>query len=904
MEIESVPKGLFGKTNFTPRFERAFNVVLDKELFESFLRFKFATEIFEVAEENVKNEIYRIFMEALGMVEIPSSTREYFKRLLDDEKLAGEMTKSWEPPNFPVNSGIKLDGSRKMKIVEASKFLMDSIQKISKGYKMPFKVYAMGHAHIDYAWLWPLKETKRKMVRTFANALRLLKKYPSFRFVQSSSAYYEDIKSAEPEIFKEIKKFVEDGRWEMIGGSVVEFDANLPSGESLSRQFLYGQKFFEREFGKKAKIAFLPDSFGFTWALPQIMKESGIKYFMTTKLSWNDKNKFPYSWFTWRGLDGTKIISHLFESTNGYNAPLIPRDLEVNWKTHEETGSRVPFSLVTFGYGDGGGGPTDEMMERYEYIKKLPALPELEIKSFEEVFDPFRFEDLPVIDDELYLEFHRGTYTNQARMKKLNREMESILYTAETIFSCSALENWEYPYALLTNAWKALLKSQFHDVLPGSSIGEVYEEFGEMVGNAKKEVVNEMKETLRKHAVRKINALSVFNPTNLDLPILVRNLPKLKEGIYGNAIIQNGKDGKGYILGEALMEGLKPENLEKTEELGSKPLNVWHHGLENDLVKVEVKSNGSIDIYDKVRKRSLFKNGLKLVMLRDIHAGFEAWDIPCDTEKRIVLLPEKVEVFDRGPAFSSLKFVYGFEGSRMIMIVRVYKDFELVDFDFDVDWHTRRYLLKMEFDANVLTREATFETAFGLLKRKTTRNNSYEQAKFEVPCHRWIDISQEDFGVSVINDGKYGVSVYENEVGLSLLRGAISSDFYSDEGKHEFTISILPHGTNWKANTLKHAILLNLPIQVIEGEMEDFAKGVREMFEKNENVVLTALKRAEESDEYVLRFYEPFGRNVNLKFNDDVILSSILEEKTGQRVREVDFEPFKIHTVVVKQGLK
>jgi len=390
--------------------------------------------------------------------------------------------------------------------------------------------------------------------------------------------------------------------------------------------------------------------------------------------------------------------------------------------------------------------------------------------------------------------------------------------------------------------------------------------------------------------------LSIVNPTNMKLPALFREVKSLDEGYYGNCSVQKGKDGMFYIAGKE-MDALKCETLNKTDEKAKNEIKVGKNVLENQLIRFEVEKDGLMNIYDKVAKRYLFKGGTGLVVQRDIPAEFEAWDVPVDSEKYVTLVPEHISIFDEGPTMSSLKFEYDFEGSKIEMITRVYSGYDLVDFKFNLDWHTRRYNLRLDMPMDLLTREANFEIAYGMITRKTTKNNPYEQAKFEVPYHRWLNLSEGDFGISVINVGKYGCSVNGSNVSLSLIRGATMPDFYSDEGMHEFTISIFPTDMNWKEKTLKHATLLNTPIPVFQGSVDDFVKPVREIFEDNESIALSAVKREEDGSGIVMRFYEPYGKRAILKLKKPSVLSNILEDEIEQ-IKTVEFKPFEIKTII------
>ena len=905
IEIESVPRGLFGENNPEPKLERAYLLIFDKDILKSFRRFDLVAELFEVVDEYLQEMIYKTFEKALGLMKLPSSTQEYMKRILNDPSLA-KMARAYIPMEFKVEEEITLDESIKKSIIDASEFLMKEMEEIAKKYKPAIKIYAMGHAHIDYAWLWPLEETKRKFIRTFSNALRMMEKYGDFKFLQSSSAYYNDLKELSPELYEKIKQKVKEGKWELIGGSVVEFDSNATSGESLVRQFLKGQKFFEKEFGKRCKVGFLPDAFGFTWALPQIMKQAGIDYFVTTKIGWNDKNDFPYSWFTWRGLDGSEVIVHLYMGKNGYNSPLTPEDIKAHLDEHIENNCLVPFRLLTFGFGDGGGGPTDEMMDIYPEYKRLPGVPEIEIKRFHDVLESEKFEDLPVWEDELYLEFHRGTYTNQSIIKKLNRLLENKLYLAEVISTIDFMNGGIYPTEPLDKAWDRLLKSHFHDVLPGSSIREVYEEFGEMLEESKKELDGLMAKKIENLTEKAPDTISIFNPTNLKLPIVLRDVD-LEEGNYENKLlVQKGKDSKTYAVSTSTIDAFDTLTLERKEEITNlqSDISTSSKTVENSKIKVEVAEDGSVKIKSKEFNRDLFKEpGMRLVAFRDIPPNFDGWEIAPDTEKKVYLVPKNVEVLDEGPATASILLKYEFEGSKINQILRIYTENSLIDVHFDIDWHTKRYLLKLELPVDVLAREATYEIAFGNIKRKTTRNTSYEIAKFEVPYHRWLDLSEEDFGVSVANDSKYGCSVENSTIGLSIVRGAVAPDFFSDEGEHHVTFTILPHGKDWKLNTLKHAILLNTGMLTTSGKFKDSVKILREKFEFSEDVVMSALKKAEDTNDVVVRFYEPFGKRARFKFKVDAEITNILEDTVNSinSGEEISFRPFEIKTLKFKK---
>ena len=896
--LEVVPKNLFGISNFDPRFERSNLLVFNKKILGSFLDFKLVFELFKVVEDPLRSIIHDILLKAFGFLNLRCDTGSYFNRSGEDSSMRHLLT-IWNPPKFPEEFENEIDEETVASFERASKFLMEEMENLSRKFSEPLEILISGHSHIDYAWLWTIDETKRKIVRTFSNVLRLMDDYPKFRFLQSSSAIYEDLKEEAPDLFEKVRKRVIEGRWETIGGSVVEFDANLPSGESLVRQFLYGQRFFEREFGERCRVCYLPDTFGFTWSLPQLMKDAGMRYFITTKLDWNDKNRFPHRWFIWRGLDGTEVVVNLFHGKHNYNSNLKPDDLIEHMKDWKRRSPTVLHDILTFGYGDGGGGPTEEMLEYYERYDKLPGMPKLRMVNVSKEIEKLKLGDLPIWDDELYLELHRGTYTNQAKMKKMNRKMENLMYLVEFFSTLDYIDGGSYPEEEIDEAWGIILRAQFHDILPGSSIKEVYDDVLDRLEKVESRMKKILKEKLEKLIRENVDdTVSVVNPTNLELPLILKDVD-LKEGNYGDLKVRRSKNGRIYCISHGgSVPPFHVEHFESSDTDFETDVEINGSSLENSMLKVGIE-DGKIKIYDKLRDREIIRE-MTLKAVRDIPPTFEAWEISPETERIETLIPSNIEILDADPSMSALMLKYEFQGSDIEMILRIYAGFRLVDLEFDVDWHTRRNMLRLNIQTDFLTRRVRNEIAFGYIERKTTKNTSFEMARFEVPQHRWLEMGEDDHGLVIVNDSKYGFSAHHSEISLSLLRGAIYPDFFSDEGKHHFEFRLIPHDGDWKPVALRHGVSFNMMIPAIHGRIRNPMGILKELFEISENPVLSSLKKRYDSEEVVVRFYESRGERTKLNIKKGMFRSNILEDELEPAGSCEIFRPFAVRTFIYK----
>jgi len=901
IEAQVMPRGLFGRPE-KPVFTEAFFIVVDEALMKVVKTLELTIKTAEVIEdESLSKKLLDISEKFLSKVWIPRDTDTYLMTAPEDPGIKDEIKNTWNTPEFKEFTGVKLSEELRNQILEEFEKFKEKLDRIRKDHPGFGTIHLVGHAHIDYAWLWPVEETKRKILRTFANSVLLSKLYPVFVYTQSSAQMYEDLKQNSPELFEEVRKLVKEGRWEPVGGMWVESDCNVPSIESLVRQFYYGQKFFEREFKRKSKVCWLPDVFGFSWVLPQILKEAGIKYFVTTKLNWNDTNEFPYDLCRWRGIDGSEVIYFSFKNPNeGYNGKIDPDTVYKTWKNfrQKDLTNRV---LLSFGHGDGGGGPTEEMLENYEVLKDFPGLPRLEMGTVEEFFKKMDIDgELPVWDGELYLELHRGTYTSQSRTKKLHKEAEDSLYLAELI---SAFTDKDFSDEI-DELWKILLRNEFHDILPGSSIKEVY-----------KDTEKELRHVIEKSKDIVIESLKVFSSENEEVLTLlnVSSFPKkclfflnedLAISFEGEALLkQRTHDGRYvYFIDREIPPFTKVELKFRKATFEETPSELRETNImENEFLRVHVNDDGTIQIYDKELDRYVFEEkGNILKLHKNIPAYWDNWDIAENVEKTgYTLRAKNIEKIESGPVREVIRVEYESEGSRITQHYILYRKSRRLDIETKVDWHTRRALLRAYFPTTVLSRKARFDISGGFIERPTHRNTSFEQARFEVPFHRWMDLSQTDFGVSIMNDGKYGGSVHQGTMALSLIKAGIFPDFLCDEGKHSFTYSVYVHPGDSLRDVVKesedlnrsfivHRGVLNLPSPLLEISPQNFR--------------LTSLRRV--NGKIVLRLVEIFGTSGKLSiktpWNGEIYQTNVLEEKKQKVTFPVVYHPFKIYTFVVE----
>lgn len=787
----------------------------------------------------------------------------------------------------------------------------------------PGKVIMCGHSHIDVAWLWTVKESERKAVRTFANTLELMDEYPEYKFAQSQAVLYDMVKKYAPDIFSRIKEKVKSGQWEVMGNAWVEADTNIASGESLIRQLLYGREFFVREFEIDSDTYWLPDCFGFTWALPQIIKKSGMKNFITAKLCANDTNAFPHSMFKWRSHSGDDVTAY-FTRVSYQGEYDVGRVFECRNGNRQSSIADISFGM--FGYGDGGSGSTTDMLERAEALKNIPGVPETVNSSAHEFFDEIgkKADEFPVYDGELYFENHRGTFTSQAFVKKNNRRGEFALRNAEILSSAAELMGKsDYDGAELERLWKILLVNQFHDILPGSSIHEVYEnareDYAELNGGLEK-LINEKLNVL--FSERDPEAFTVVN--YLNVPYTGEVKIKLPEGYnsveYADEQIPCAKlsDKTGdYIsfvaekipsLSGRTYRFSKSEHPTKTRVKAEKNL------LENNILRVEFDNNGEMtSVFDKENDREVLAavgNTLCIYQDKPIHES--AWNLEFDYRMTPYPLKtaESVEVVRSDSVAGELKILRKFNKSTVTQYISLKKDSRQIDFRTAVDWHEREKVLKVNFPVGVRSCSSTSEIAHGSIQRPTHYNTSYDLAKFETCMHKWVDLSESGYGVSVLNDCKYGFSVHENNIDITLMRAPICPDPTGDIGYNEFTYSLVPHAGTWQeAGISELAYALNNPPAVVYSAVGSH-DGEQFISVKRKGVVLDVFKKAQNDDGYILRVFEAYSSRGKCEIDFCKAIESVTEcnlmEKDGEALSHCeksfvfDIKPNEVKTFRIK----
>lgn len=775
------------------------------------------------------------------------------------------------------------------------------------------KVKCVGHTHIDIGWLWTIRQTREKAQRSFFTVLELMNRYPEYKFTSSQAPLYLAVKEEAPDKYEEIKQRIKEGRWEAEGAMWVEADCNLPSGESLVRQILYGKRFFKEEFGIESKTLWLPDVFGYSAALPQILKKSGVDGFVTSKISWNDTNMMPEDTFIWKGIDGTEIFTHFMTAQEMHADGRIE-----NFTTYVPRGNAsyvmgawrrtlnkevVNDALLTYGWGDGGGGSTTidvEMLKRMQC--GIPGCPTTEFSTTAEFLSEIKEQSRGKLNKwvgELYFEFHRGTYTSQAEIKKNNRKCEFALQNTELFATMeNALLKTDYPKAELNDMWKTVLTNQFHDILPGSSIKEVYE-----TANAEeKEVIRtcgDITESCLKSLADNVceKGFVVYNPTSFSC---------------GSTVTFDGKTryienipAKGYALRTPV----------KTD--GS--VSVKDKRIENKYFIVELNDDMEISrIYDKRCDREVLTEGRianRLVAYEDYPNVYDAWELRNYYTQKAYPIKTYVcadEIFDGER--SGLKIVRRYHGSAIEQNIWLYEHIDRIDFETKLDWHTEHTLLKAYFPTDVNADKAVFDTQFGNLERPAHTNTSWDKAKFEVCGHKFADLSDNGYGISVLNDCKYGYSVCDGEIGLTLLRCPTYPDPDCDKGVHEFVYSLYPHaGDVRNSEVYKHAYLLNNPfVSAVSQGKGELPSEFSFVSTDKPNVIIDTVKKAEDSDDVIVRLFESSDKTTSVTISfaipvKRVVLCNLMEaEESELSVKNgavtIKIKPFEIVTLKLRSN--
>ncbi|QAY65258.1 alpha-mannosidase [Paenibacillus protaetiae] len=805
-------------------------------------------------------------------------------------------------------------GARKAQVMqtlyEASLVLADlnpeSVSKASvmlqrelarKGGDPVLEVSAVGHAHIDLAWLWPIRETVRKGARTFATALRNMENYPDYVFGASQPQLYQWIKERYPELYGQIKERVQEGRWEAQGAMWVEPDTNISGGEALIRQILYGKRFFQEEFGKEMKVLWLPDVFGYSGSLPQLLKKSGVDYMMTQKLSWSVYNTHPHHSFFWEGIDGTRVLTHL-PPEDTYNSPASPRSL-VKIENQYLDRNVSSHALMLFGIGDGGGGPGEEHLERLEREKNLSGLPPVVQESSIAFFRKLEREAgrFKTFKGELYLEKHQGTLTTQGRNKWYNRKMEKGLRELEYVSSLLwELDNVPYPAEKLEQIWKEVLLYQFHDILPGSSIARVYDESLQRYSALYEEVTAMTKDAYERLAglMGWAGETAVFNSLSWEREEWI----KQDEDWYRVVVPAMGS--------VSLREAVRP--------LPAEGLSASERQLENDRLLLRFNEDGHlVSMYDKILEREAVYPGEAANVFSIYYDDGDAWDFPHDYRERLAgtMKLADCKFYMEGP-HAVLEQTFQFGESSLSQKVMLSAGENMVRFETVADWKESGKMLRAAFPVNVFADEAYCDIQFGFIKRPTTRNTGLEFAKDEICSHHYIDLSQHDYGVALLNDSKYGHSVQGHVIDLNLLRSPHYPDPEADRALHSFTYALFPHkGNPIDAGVSRKGYELNVPLTVVKGRADENRRHrpVQLITVDHPLVILETVKKAEDSDRLLFRLYETGGTYARTKLTFGLPCAFIEEtnlmEEPLQRLQpqasevEVAFTPFEIKTFSV-----
>ncbi len=747
------------------------------------------------------------------------------------------------------------------------------------GPSLNVDITATGHAHLDIAWLWTLNQTRHKAVRTFHTVIRLMEQFPGYHFTQSQPQLYEMVRQDHPSLFEQIKQKVAEGRWEPIGGMWVEADCNLSGAESLARQFLLGRTFFRQHFGAEAEspVLWLPDVFGYTWSLPQLIEQAGMNYFFTTKIGWNQYNRLPYDSFWWQGLDGTRVLTH-FATTPGapyastYNATASLEEVLGTWKNFQqkETSQHL---LMAYGWGDGGGGPTREMLENIREMEDFPAVPRVRQGSANDFFRRLEAEAgdrLPVWNGELYLEYHRGTYTSQARNKRANRKAEFALHDAEFLAVLASLLDpaYSYPAEALHQAWEIVCLNQFHDIIPGSSMTMVYVESLQQYEEIQKTCAQVKEASLNAIAGKLGGDLLLVNPTSFprtDLAWWAGELPAgycLQLASGQRLPVQPASGGIWIAPNELAPYSVTPLVLAggETPSLDT-GLTATPTLLENAYLRVGFNSAGDIiRIYDKSNRREVLTEGAianQLQAFEDRPLDFDAWDIDIfyDDTMWTASPADSIEVVEGGPLRGTLEIRRKILHSQVVQRISLTYNSPRLDFDTTINWQERHILLKAAFPVDILSPLATYEIQWGNIQRPTHRNTSWDWARFEVCAQKWADLSEGGYGVSLLNDCKYGYDIRDNVMRLSLLRSPTLPDPLADQGEHRFTYSLLPHRGGWEEQTIAAAYALNNPLIVARGT-GGALNSYSLLAADQPHVVIETIKQAEDGRGIIVRLYE------------------------------------------------
>jgi len=845
------------------------------------------------AQTKIEDSTYGIWLEEVYQAAVDFTTLYQLRELVDPLSLrASEIDEALMDASMLIDP--ELPEAEMLASIRAGRARMKPVLDCKNGPTMP-TLYAFGHAHIDVAWLWPLAETERKMARTAINQLALFDEYPNFRFLQSQPHLYWMMKKDYPELYERYKATIKTGHLIADGSMWVEADTNVSGGEALIRQVVYGRQFFRDELGTDSRVLWLPDVFGYSGAVPQILAGCGMIGFSTQKITWayNGGEPFPYNTFWWEGIDGTAIPAHIFTD---YNSQTRPRHIMERWKTRLQKNG-INSMIMAFGWGDGGGGPTRDHLEFLKRVSDLEGLPRVKMASPEAFFKDLQKAGMPKdrYMGELYFQAHRGTYTSQAKTKRGNRKSELALREAELWATAArALKKFDFTPTTLMDAWRKVMLNQFHDILPGSSIHRVYEEAEATHAEAIREA-NQIADSAAR-AFASGSGLTVFNSLSWPRQALV-DLPSGQVEVTvpacGWKTIRPGTDeGQGSVSAVKNAQGFV---------------------LENDLIRAQLNDRGEVvSLWDKATQREFMSGpGGRLCLYKDVPDNWDAWDLDSMAEDQPVETnePVSIEIVSSGPRIAQLVLNRKLSKSTVQQTISLRRGSRRIDFATRIDWQESHRLLKVAFPSNLYTTEVINEIQFGHIRRPNHRSRPFDADRFEICNHKWSALAEENRGLAVLNDSKYGLSACGNSINLTLLKSALAPDMTADKGQQEFTYALYTwNGSLAQSGVVQEAYDLNVPVLSVPG-----AAGEASLFEVDaDNIIIETVKPAEDgSKDVIVRLYEAYrsttrctlrsslpvksARQTNMAEEDHTPFSASLDWQDGKVI--LDFRPFEVKTV-------
>jgi len=823
---------------------------------------------------------------------------------------------------------------------KSAKAAMAYLKENLYGRKSEITACCVGHTHIDVAWLWRLRQTRDKIGRSFGTVLKYMDLYDDYIFMSPQAQLYDYCKKDYPQVYEGIKQRVKDGRWEVEGSMWVEADTNVSSGESLVRQFLVGKRFFKDEFGVETKVMWLPDVFGYSGALPQIIKKSGLDYFMTTKISWNEYDKFPHDTFLWSGIDGTKVLSHFATGCDvkseghftTYNSYLDPDQIIGGWKRYSNKDLNQEY-LISFGHGDGGGGPTIDMLEHGQRmargIEGCPVVKQMPSREFFEDLEAKVMDDpkLPTWQGELYLQFHRGTLTSEALTKRYNRKSEFLYHDVETLAAiANRLVGHSYPSEEILESWKLILLNQFHDIIPGSSIDSVYtdayEQYEQVMG-----VGEYLAASAEKALMAQIpgNGIVVFNTLGYARDDIVEITLKNSDdriALYdadGSELPSQmcACDDKMVFWAKGVpAKGWKSFTVKAVEcECALPAVKIENGVVENDAYRLTFDENYNVvSLIEKANGSEIVPAGKlcnRLIAYEDRAFNHEAWDVKSYFREKFWYVDDvqSAKVIEQGAVRTVLRVVRKFLHSTIQQDFIFYPNGSRIDVVYQVDLQDKHICLKADYPVDVNAERATFDIQFGSLERVTHENSSWDFAQFEVCGHKWADLSDNGFGLSVLNDCKYGWTVKDGSIQPTMVRSPNGHHGQQDIGRHDFVYSMYPHaGTVAQSDVVRESYNLNVPLRAMMGTGETNGK-LPEAYSlvsvDKANIIIETVKKAEDSNAVIVRAYECWNRKTEATFDFGGKVKrlrecDLMEENAAPCEATLTFKPFEIKTLMVE----